>query len=157
MKLEFDVPKEYEALFKEVVNEMIKKVTTWPQEGDYYYYIISDGNILFGTYGDNPLDEDRRELGNMFKTIEEAKFKAEQLKVLHELEQLANDDRPWVNKYFAHYFLSYDYDYQKVVVICNISLKNSSLYFKDEDSAKAAIDKIGEERLKKYYFCIPEE
>lgn len=156
MKLEFDVPKGYEALFKEVVNEMIKKVTTWPQIGDKYYY-ISDWDIEEEEFDDDGYDSRLQSIGNMFKTKEEAEFKREQLKVLHELEELADDDQIDAYKNY-HYMLIYDFDKSAVKIddIVCAGFMYGTHYFKTKESAQAAINKIGEERLKKYYFCVPE-
>lgn len=158
MKLTFDVPDDIALGLRKVVEETIAELTKWPQKGDHYYYITSDGNILCDIYDDHPLDEDRRELGNMFKTTEEAKFKHEQLKVLHELEELADDDQPWDNlkEHYAIYY-SHLFDYISTEVWLVDQQVSNTYYFKSIESARAAISKIGEERLKKYYFCIPED
>ena len=153
MKLEFDVPEGYEALFKEVVNEMIKKVTTWPQIGDKYYY-ISDWDIEEEQFDDDGYDSRLQSIGNMFKTKEEAEFKREQLKVLHELEELADD---LSCDYHQRCTIYYDFRSDKIEINPNIYRVFSPFYFKSVQSAQAAINKIGEERLKKYYFCVPEE
>lgn len=154
MKLEFDVPKGYEALFKEVVNEMIKKVTTWPQIGDKYYY-ISDWDIEEEQFDDDGYDSRLQSIGNMFKTKEEAEFKLEQLKVLHELEKLTDDDQEWDGNH-RHYAIKYLRDLNKFNIEYWVTDQHCQFYFKSYDSALAAINKIGENRLKKYYFCVPE-
>lgn len=154
MKLEFDVPKGYEALFKEVVNEMIKKITTWPQIGDKYYY-ISDWDIEEEQFDDDGYDSRLQSIGNMFKTKEEAEFKREQLKVLHELEELADDDQEWDGNHH-HFTIKYLHHVNTFIIDYRITDQYCQFYFKSYESTQAAINKIGEERLKKYYFCVPE-
>lgn len=154
MKLEFDVPKGYEALFKEVVNEMIKKITTWPKIGDKYYY-ISDWDIEEEQFDDDGYDSRLQSIGNMFKTKEEAEFKREQLKVLHELAELADDDQEWDGNN-RHYIFKYLHHVNKFNIEYWITDQYCQFYFKSRESALAAINKIGEDRLKKYYFCVPE-
>lgn len=163
MKLTFDVP---EGLVEKISEEIkmalneYRKKQTLPQKGDKYYFLRSDGDITYDRYDDVSVDKDRFRLGNMFKTQEEAEFKREQLKVMHELEQLADDDQPWDGKN-PHYKILYTH--------CNDALPfvsieywridqhvPSQFYFKSYESAQVALDKIGKDRLKKYYFCIPE-
>ena len=161
MKLTFDVP---EGLVEKIGEEIkaaleeYKKKKIWPQNGDDYYYITGAGNIFADYYDDHETDITKLDLGNCFKTLEEAEFKVEQLKVLHELEQLADDDQiDAYNDY--HYMLIYDFDKSAVEIndiIC-AGFMYGTHYFKTKKSAQAAIDKIGTDRLKKYYFCIPEE
>ena len=158
MKLTFDVPEGLAEKIAEnikVALEEKKKRQIWPQKGDDYYFIFSDGQIACNRYGDFPIDRNRLKIDNMFKTEEEAKFKREQLKVMHELEQLADDDQPWVQG--CHYYLTYSYSHKAINTEYTISAKTSVCYFKSPESCQAAIDKIGKDRLKKYYFCIPEE
>ena len=161
MKLTFDVPEGMAEKIAEdikVALEEYKKKQIWPQEGDKYYHLGYDGNVTWDRYNDDFVDKNRFRLGNMFKTKEEAEFKLEQLRVLHELGQLADDDKIDAYKNY-HYMLIYDFD-KSAVKICDIVCANfmyGTHYFKSKESAQAAINKIGEDRLKKYYFCIPEE
>ena len=158
MKLTFDVPEELAEKIGEEIKAALdeyKKKQVWPQIGDAYYHICSDGNVCINCYS-SLSDKDRVIFGNCFRTEEEAEFKLEQLKVLHELEQLADDDLEWDNSN-RHYAIEYDHIYDKFDIGFWCARSDCQFHFKSEDSAQAAIDKIGEDRLKKYYFCIPEE
>ena len=160
MKLTFDVPDEYAVGIRQVINEVLAglKEPEFPQNGDDYYYIFSDGRIGDDCYANCFSDRERVKLGNCFKTREEAEFKYEQLKVMHELEELADDDQPW-KKSVHHYTIYYSYNINNLIIGWWESDQHlpNTYYFKSIESAKAAIDKIGEDRLKKYYFCIPED
>lgn len=163
MKLTFDVPEELAEKIAENIKAAIeehKKDQMWPQKGDYYYYIGSNSFIYQDAYDNdcNAYDKGRLNLGNCFKTQEEAEFKVEQLKVLHELEQLADNDQPWSNS-GLHYSLCYKHSINKVLAEewSSFQCLPNTYYFKSSESAEAAICKIGEDRLKKYYFCISEE
>lgn len=159
MKLTFDVPEEMAEKIAEnikVALDEYKKKQVWPQEDDPYYYITDDGDILYGIYDGTLPDKDRLQFGNIFKTEEEAEFKLEKLKVFQELEQLADDDQPWDSN-CRHYYLEYNYDTNDVELNYCYSLKHTVIYFKSEESAQAAIDEIGKDSLKKYYFYIPEK
>lgn len=159
MKLTFDVPDDIALGLKAVVEETIAELTKWPQKDDPYYFITSDGGVVYDVYdSDFSSDKDRLEFGNMFKSKEEAEFKCEQLKVMHELEELADDDQPWGHfTAYNHYYLFYDSSNSKVKIDASYVAHLTPFYFNTFESAKAAISKIGEERLKKYYFCIPED
>ena len=161
MKLTFDVPEEMAEKIVEDIKATLdeyKKKQVWPQKGDKYWYIRYD-NTIDCTIWDNMIEEFQMlEIGNAFRTQEEAEFKTKQLKVLHELEELADDDQ--INAYKNyHYMLIYDFDKSAVKIngIVCAGFMYGTHYFKTQESAQAAIDKIGEDRLKKYYFCIPEE
>lgn len=162
MKLTFDVPEELAEKIAEDIKVAIeehKKDQMWPQKGDHYYYVSSNGFTYQDTYDDdyNAYDKGRLSLGNYFKTEEEAEFKIEQLKVLHELEQLADDDQLWNNSNL-HYTFCYKHSIDKIIAEhwSSFQCLLNTYYFKSFESAQAAIDKIGKDRLKKYYFCIPE-
>lgn len=160
MKLTFDVPEEMAEKIVEdikVALEEYKKKQIWPRHDDTYYYVSACGETSGTLFINTAFDKGCLSYGNCFKTQEEAKFKAEQLKVLHELEELADDDQPWGN--LKYYGIFYVHDFNDIVAECWISYQHlpSTYYFKSYESAKAAIDKIGKDRLKKYYFCIPEK
>lgn len=60
-----------------------KQVVDWkwePKEGDDYYYIDNDGDIWSDTWDECPIDDDRYDFGNCFKTKEEAEAAAERVK-----------------------------------------------------------------------------
>ena len=158
MKLTFDVPDEYAVGIRQVVNEVLAglKEPEFPQSGDDYYYIFSDGRIGDDCYADCFSDRERVKLGNCFKTRQDAEFKLEQLKVLHELEQLSDDDKQWDGA--AHWYPACSYHNSwRIEVVNSQWYRGDRVHFKSKESCQAAIDKIGINRLMKYYFKIPEE
>ena len=52
----------------------------WPQDGDKYFCINSTGFISYTNYDNHPIDNDRREFGNFFRTREEAEAALERVK-----------------------------------------------------------------------------
>lgn len=111
--------------------------------------------FFFAYWDDAIIDNSRYKLGNIFKTEEEAKFAVEQLKVLAELKEYADDGKKWNNSN-THWNIAYDtndgrieVDYYNFVIITPFNI-----YFSSKEQAQKAIDVIGEERLKKYYFCV---
>jgi hypothetical protein len=163
MKLTFDVPEGLAEKISEEIKAALdeyKKKQVWPQMGDKYCY-IEGGMVYEGEeYDEDAYDDRMQAIGNMFKTKEEANFKLEQLKVLHELEQLADDDQPWDGKNL-HYKILYTRNSESPFFSIEYWRIDqhvpSQFYFKSYESAQVALNEIGENRLKKYYFCIPEE
>lgn len=155
-----------------VVNfEKISKIKENKKEknlkpGDHYFYLNHTGKIGEDVYADpnNPFDKDRKIFGNLFETREEAEFAVQRQKVITELRELADDDNEWglIDEYSGrskHYFIFYNKmtkeikpDYSTIRALFSVDL-----YFKSKESAEAAIEKIGVDRLKKYYFEIEEE
>lgn len=127
------------------------------KRGEQYYYMDSRGVILYDNFiPSNEVDCGRYLIGNCFKTEEEAKFTVEQLKVLAELREYADNAPIWDCKSY-HWIIWYDYKADK---LCTdewwrqSKLVSFNLYFSSEEQAQKAIDAIGEDRLKKYYFCV---
>lgn len=53
----------------------------WPQTGDLYYYVDTDGSVESCQYADKyDIDNNRRKAGNFFKTKESAEIAAERVK-----------------------------------------------------------------------------
>lgn len=140
----------------EVVEEK-NKIKVWePSLGDLYYYINSNGDIKFSYYNTRSID--KRCIGNFFKTDEEADHMVEKLKVIKELRDFAlehNDEEiDWVDNEQDKWEISYKDS--NVEPICNNYYRAQAfnIYFASKEIAQEAIKKIGEDRIKKYYFDI---
>lgn len=132
-----------------------------PKIGESYYYIhyYTYEHIKRNNWNDNSYDKKCYEAGNCFKTREEAEFALEKQKVITELKRFALENNEceldWKDygqkKYSIEYdcandcFINYKY---------NFNVKRSDIYFSSEDIAKQAIEAVGEDRLKKYYFEV---
>lgn len=128
-----------------------------PAYGEEYYALYSDGEVTRSTnFEQREKDLGRLEIGNCFRTREEAEFMAERLKVLEEIRILANGFNP--AKGNGWFCLVYDIDTDKMTVD---GMYNHSIFpttcFASYHKAQSAIEKIGKERLKKYYFCIKDQ
>ncbi len=140
---------------------IIKDKSQWPSNGDKYYYIDDEGYIMdsqWDTIDGTPTEVDisRRNIGNVFKTLEEAKFACERLKVCNKLKSLSDDDQEW-NADNEHYQIVYDAIDNTFSAQALYYIKAANEYwFKSEESALAAISTIGEDKLKKYIFNIKE-
>lgn len=136
--------------------EQIKK---WkPNNGDFYYYISSTGNLAcerFLIYSND--DNNKLAFNNVFKTSQDAKKMLEKLKIINRLRKLSNtkfvDDCSKLR-----YSVAYDIDTKKVCPTMNrySRILPFELYFETAKDCQDAIDKIGEENLKKYYFDVVE-
>ena len=157
MKVTFDLPEELVNGIKDIVGNIVKDYdNVWPKNGDKYWFIVHNGNIVWDYYYNAPEDEDLKKIGNFFKTEEEAKETLEYLKVLHELNELSDDDKTWDGEN-KHWQIDYDTFEDKIDISAMLyNISGGAYYFKSKESAQAAVEKIGEERLKKYYFFIEE-
>ena len=144
----------------EVVEEN-KESKVWKPEKDGHYY-YNDGRTYQSSYCEDSIDKCRLEFGNCFKTKEEASHMIEKLKVINELKNFAleNNDKDvdWRDKCTTKYFISYDFDDEKIQFV-GYTFRNFlpfEIYFTSREIARKAIKKIGEYRIKKYYFDIEE-
>ena len=144
-ELEFKV-KELEIEIERLKNEQEHK----PRYKEKYWFISLSNGVLSCLWCDDLIDKTRYELDNVFKTEEEAKFKVEQIKVEVELRKFA---RPFVvNK--GNFMLRYDHDRDEILIEDFAFIQFSNIYFPTKGIAQKAIDTVGEERIKKYYFGV---
>ena len=135
-----------------------KEKASFPKYGSMYYFIDSAGTVCQSFWEDDGVDRERLSLGNCFETREEAEFKVERLRVLHEMKQFAEPkDYKW-DSFNEHYYIYYHfsdlYD-NNAVLIGNVnSCKSDEIYFTSEENAKACIEAVGEDRIKKYYLRV---
>ena len=127
------------------------------EDGDKYYFIFPSGDISNSTWANDNIDSSFESIGNCFNSKEDAEFALEQLKVIHELKKYTT--KPvWVWNQEKWYSLSYDHNRRtiRIEVWMFDQVLPNSMYFKSQEMAQKAIDEIGEERLKKYWFEIEE-
>ena len=150
---------EREQFMKLVEKGNKKKNQAWePKDREKYYYVRSDGEVLHGYYvKDCSFDYNIYSIGNCFRTVVEAKFAAEKIKITTELKRFAeenNDEIDWNNYSQIKCFLYCNTKANTIEIDHNNRNKNNSIYFSSKEIAKKAIETIGEERLKKYYFEV---
>ena len=144
--------------------EVVEESKVWsPKKGEKYWYIYNAGDIVDDTNDNSKTDEDRFSIGNCFKTQEEAKHMVEKLKVIKELKEFAlennKEEIDWNNEKQKKYSFNYNLRSKEFYFITNLCIKESpaSVYFTSEELVKQAIEKIGEDQIKKYYFDIEEK
>ncbi|EFR30594.1 hypothetical protein [Eremococcus coleocola] len=143
---------EFEQRIREL-EDKYKPEEEWPKDGDDYWYITSTGRLNDTLWTDSFRDQQLLEFGNIFKTKEEAEFESERLKVLRELEKMGKPFNFGIENWYVylnkHSDIDYSLKYESEVVY-------GDYYFSSYDEAKEAIDKIGEDRIKKYLFGVKE-
>lgn len=128
-----------------------------PKEGDTYFYISGTGKVIFDTFMPClPSDNDKVLFNNAFQTAEEAENMLEKIKIINKLRDLSNSR--WI--YNQDKFIIY-YNFQENKVSCGeinyMKVIPFEVCFKTREDCQKAIDTIGEDNLKKYYFDIVEE
>lgn len=127
-----------------------------PQYGEKYYTISTRGTIDFDNFvSGNNTDANRLLLGNVFETEEEAKKMVVKLKIINRLRELSNIKFVYDTSKLR-YSIGYDIDTKKVVPTMNrfTRIIPFDLYFETAKDCQNAINEIGEENLKKYYFDV---
>lgn len=142
----------------ENVLEDESKEKEWPQDGDGYYFINSVGVIADGFFYTtfNPYGKNRLDIGNCFKTKEEAEFELERLKVLAEMKKFAEpENRDWDGN-IEHWCIYYECVIDSIKFLCKMECKYDGIYFESAEKAQECVKAVGKDRIKKYYLRIKE-
>lgn len=129
-----------------------------PKYGDTYYLITGDGTVYKSFWYCDEIDALRYAIGNRFETKERAEFEVERLKVITELEQFADEHNElldWNNDTHIKFTIVFDRSKNCIIYCGSINFMRNDIYFSSEEIAKQAVEKVGEDRLKKYYFGLP--
>ena len=142
----------------EIVEE--KKKYWTPKEKEKYFYIEDCMGVSDDRNVQAPIDYCRFNIGNFFKTKIEAEHILEKLKVIHELQKFAYENNEgeidWKNFNQCKYYLVYDTEDEELYVDYAVYCKSEpfNIYFTSSKIAKKAIEAVGEDRIKKYYFNV---
>lgn len=119
------------------------------KEGDEFYYIAFDGDILSGKWVDAI---EYRESGNVFLTLQEAESELERRKI--EAEMLRLGGRRYFKKGESNWYIRYNFYTDSVDVDYNMydSYGRGIIYFDSEEKAKEIIKTISEDKIRKYIF-----
>lgn len=167
--MENNITVNMENLSEEERNQLIKliqksngsKGKVWKPESNETYFYISGCGVISSRIWINNNDTNNKyyEIGNCFKTKEEAEFALEKRRVEVELQHFAeeNNEREidWEdegqNKYYMYYDIVTDEIEGSVLYRSKVA---GIVYFSSTKILEQAIQVIGEERLKKYYFQV---
>lgn len=144
--------------------EIIEEKNWKPKKGEDYYYINSMGGVETDKNYDGSSDKFRFEIGNCFETENGTERMIEKFRVIKELKEFADknnkEDINWGSCNKQEKWVLF-YDCESHAVKCNISIAAKyvpfSVYFTSKEIIQKAIAKIGEDRIKKYYFDVEEE
>lgn len=129
-----------------------------PQYGEKYYTISTRGTIDFDNFvAENNTDAVRLLLGNVFETAEEAEHMVEKIKIINKLRELSNisfNDNCKQEKFV----IFYNTENQQIRITQHTFIREIpfNIYFKNKEDCQKAIEIIGEDNLKKYYFDVEE-
>lgn len=144
----------YEDIIAEDWKIYEKPTQVWkPNVGDKYYYISNTGSILYYMYDEDVTNKAIISIGNCFESKEEAEHMLEKIKIINKLRELSNikfsENK---GKYFIYY------NFRENRVLCTetnyVKIIPFEVCFKTREDCQKAIDTIGEENLKKYYFDV---
>lgn len=127
--------------------------------GDRYFFLTASGFVQGGTWSNDSSDFNRQRIGNTFLTEEDAKFAKERLKVIAELKKYAKEfsDEEWTCGSVQKYYFYYDWSMDKLEISYHYKIfYGDQLLFESQEKLQEAIDAVGEERIKKYYFGVKE-
>lgn len=144
-----------------LVKKSVKKPKVWkPKNRERYYFINHGANecIDYYDWDNDSLDDNLYSIGNCFRTQEEAEFALEKQKVHTELKRFALEHNEteidWNDSDQKKYYLMYDYYENRIFTSYNKFTKTPIVYFTSKEIAEQAVEAIGKERLKKYYFEV---
>ena len=148
---------ELQAQIDELKNTQIEEKPTpphprWkPEEGEYYYWFTGQGTPSQDKWVASACDRDLYNIGNIFFDLKTAEFAAERLKIIAEMREWAgtNKDGAYIYYNYAHDDILIDWDGR--------GYYHGDIRFHSIDDAINCVKTVGEDRIKKYYFMIPEE
>ena len=122
--------------------EEIKEPTRWKPEADQkYYFLNNDGSVGYNHWDGDHIDRNRFEIGNCFKTVEEAEKAVEYLKAL---AVVRGDATTKFVKGKNNWSVSYSTLSNRLIVVTHLSAIDYGVfglpYFATEDDARMSIE-----------------
>ena len=150
-----DMEKELAELKKEL--EKKDKGVWKPEQGENYYAINYGCRV--GSYTNSNPSHSHFDIGNCYKTQEEAKGMANYIKYTNLLRKYVEEHSEpldWESNY-DKFWISYDY-YTRAVVIDHDDVypNQGTIYASSEEVLEEAIECVGEENIKKHIFGVEE-
>ena len=161
MKMNNDIRKLIDDNWEDIKELIVQKAeaeqkpkTIWDlktKDEEEYYRLYHNGAIVLCAFSSN-IDRLFRYLGNAFLTKEEAEFMKERRSIEAIMRKYSKPFK--FNKH--NYYLVYNY-YNESVNIESYGVFNCGVpCFETKEIAQQVIDKIGEAKLKKYWFKVEE-
>ena len=128
-----------------------KEQQEFPREDEVFWLINIFGKPIGSTWGESTTNKQLIEIGNMFRTKQQAEFAVEKLKVEAELRKFS---RPFEYGKF-NYYLFFDIDGNSFMTdFTSYCPPQGAIYFESEEKAQEAVSAVGKERIKKYIFGV---
>lgn len=146
--------------FKKLLEKANKENRVWkPEDREKYYYIDGYSCATEDSWEGLEVDIDRFDIGNAFKTREEAEIALERARVKAELQKYAlehNDpEKEAWNNDNGHYKIAFDHRVNDFFMTRGYYMEEESVtYFTSPEIAREAITTIGRERILKYIFGV---
>lgn len=142
--------KEIKKCMEELRKIEIEEDKSKPRFNEEYWFIDACGGVYNDFWNGVNGDNYRFDIGNVFRTEEEAKFEVEYRKVLAELKQFSHEFSYGYRNFYINLSngSNLSYKYRSNVRIQGI------IYFESEEKIKEAIKSVGENRIKKYLFGV---
>lgn len=152
--------KEYEERIAKLEKELKELKETkieddeFPRLGDQYWFVSTDGYVVYACWGDNSFDNYRKDFLRIFKTKKECKRYLEIQKAFK--EEAKKFEPNWKDYVQDKCYLYYSYDRDSVEINLAWSNQVATLYFESKEVLEELISRFGEDDIKKYYFGIEE-
>lgn len=128
-----------------------------PKFNDKFYYISASGHVLDDAFIPSvSADVDKLNFNNVFKDEKDAINMLNKLRIINKLQSLSNVKFNNCDK--EKYVIFYDSTDKKIRITNHLCVRESpfEVYFTTREDCVNAINEIGEENLKKYYFDVVE-
>lgn len=122
----------------------------FPKRGEKYYFIESSGDVGWFLWGEYGFCLRAQDIGNIYKTEEQAEFTVEKLKVEAELRKFS---RPF-ERGSLNFLMCFDTDEDKIYIETKRFMVQGAFYFESILQLDEAIKSVGVERIKKYIFGV---
>ena len=133
------------------LEEQVKGEQEFPQEDDIFWFINTFGRSVWSTWGESIINRQLIEIGNMFRTKEQAEFAVEKLKVEAELRKFS---RPFKEDEYNYFIQIHPSRNNIVTESDDYYPTQGTIYFESTTIANEAIDTVCKERIKKYIFGV---
>lgn len=141
--------------YRKMREDLLKEFTQWePLLNGKYYYAKSTGEVSRAKYELIGKGFSHYDVANMFETYEEAINDVEETIVRRELKRYAIKDLSSLEAGKPVYTINYDLNLDQIEVFRAKRQYVQGFLFKSNEVAELAIETIGEDRLKKYYFNV---